>query len=489
MALSIGEIGPVFAHPILRVSRILGCLGVAFSFSLFAAQDTLVIRAKRVYTAARGMIEDGVVVIENGKIAKIGKNFPTPKGAKEISANVVIPGLIDIHSHIGVYGIPAVEENYDGNEATNPITPQVRAFEGFNFDDLSIPPSRAAGVTTVVSRPGSLNVIGGTSVAVKLKNAPPEEMVLREDCDLKMAIEGNPSGYYAGLKQMPSTVMAVYFVARKAFIEAQEYQRSWEKYETDKKAGQEVAPPKRDFGKDNLVRALKREIPVHIHCYTASEIMTSIRLADEFGFRLSLGHCDKSYLVVDELAKRKDVYYNVGPAVFDTYYQNSLEFANVPAILAKAGLKVSLQTDHSAEQQNLREFASLCVRYGMTEEDALKSITIHAAEAVDLGDKIGSIEPGKDADLVLLDGEPFEFLTAVEKVIIDGQVEYQKKPGDEAAVRTFPPQAARTLLVPQEVKTADRYALKGGTIFTMAGVPLKNGILLKIGRASCRERV
>ncbi len=463
---------------VLRFSRILAFLTIAFSVSLFAAPDQLVIRARKIYTAAAGTIENGVIVIENGKIARLGKDVPVPKGAREISADIVVPGFIDIHSHIGVYGIPAVEENYDGNEATNPVTPQVRAFEGFNFDDLSIPAARAAGVTTAVSRPGSLNVIGGTSVAVKLKNASPEEMVLREDCDLKMAIEGNPSGYYANLHQMPSTVMAVYFVARKAFVEAQEYRKSWEKYEVDKKTDEDTVPPKRDFGKDVLVRALKREIPVHIHVYTPSEIMSAIRLADEFKLRLSLGHCDKSYLVVDELAKRKDVYLNVGPAVFDTYYQNSLDFANVPAILARAGLKVSLQTDSSAEQQNLREFASLCVRYGMTEEDALKSITINAAEAVDLGDRIGSLEPGKDADLVLLDGEPFEFLTAVDKVIIDGRVEYEKKPGDGPAPKTFPPQASRTLLVPQEVATADRFALKGGTIYTMAGAPLKNGVLL-----------
>lgn len=461
-----------------KILRLLLSFGLLLNVRLGASPDILVIRAEKIHTATKGTIENGMIVIENGKIVKVGKDLASPRGAREVTAKVVIPGMIDMHSHIGVYGIPLVEENFDGNEATNPITPQVRALEGFNFDDLSIPPARAAGVTTIVSRPGSLNVIGGTSVAVKLKKAPPDEMVIREDCDLKMAIEGNPPGYYGGLKKMPSTVMGAYFLARKAFIEAQEYQKSWEKYETEKKTGKGAVPPKRDFGKDTLVRALKREIPVHIHVYTASEIMSAIRLADEFELRLSLGHCDKSYLVVEELAKRKDIYYNVGPAVFDTYYQNSLEFANVPAILAQAGLKVSLQTDASATQQNLRHFASLCVRYGMSEEDALKSITINAAEAVDLGDRIGSIEPGKDADLVLLDGEPFEFLTSVEKVIIDGKVEYQKSPSAEASVKRFPPQASRALVVSPELKTVNRYAIRGGRIYTMAGEPLENGLLL-----------
>jgi imidazolonepropionase-like amidohydrolase len=477
------------AQRILRFSRIAFCLLVALSVTLLAGQDPLVIRARKIYPATAGPIENGIIIIENGKITRLGKDVTIPKAAKEISADIVVPGFIDIHSHVGVYSIPAVEENYDGNEATNPVTPQVRAFEGFNFDDLSLPAARAAGVTTVVARPGSLNVIGGTSVAVKLKKAPPEEMVLREDCDLKMAIEGNPSGYYAGLHQMPSTVMAVYFVARKAFTEAQEYQRSWEKYEADKKTDPDAVPPKKDFGKETLVRALKREIPVHIHVYTPSEIMSAVRLADEFHFRLSLGHSDKSYLVLDELAKRKDIYLNVGPAVFDTYYQNSLDFANVPAILARAGLKVSLQTDASAEQQNLREFASLCVRYGMTEEDALKSITINAAEAVDLGSRIGSLEPGKDADLVLLDGEPFEFLTNVDKVIIDGKLEYERKPAGGPVILALPAPSSRELIVPREATAAGRYAIQGGLIYTMAGAPLKKGVLLvkdgkieKVGR-------
>jgi imidazolonepropionase-like amidohydrolase len=458
-------------------------LGLAAASCLLADQGTLVIQAQRIYTVTRGIIENGTLVIENGKISRLGKDIPVPKGAKVLKAVTVIPGLVDMHSHVGVYSVPVVEENYDGNEATNPVTPQVRALDSFNFDDPAIPAARAAGVTTVIARPGSLNVIGGTSVAIKTKSASPAEMTLREDCDLKMAIEGNPSGYYAGLKQMPSTVMAVYFVARKAFTEAQEYRASWDAYEKDKKAGKDVAPPKRDLGKDVLVRALKREIPVHIHCYTASEAMTSIRLADEFGFKLSLGHCDKTYLVIDELAKRKDVFFNVGPAVFDLYYQNALDFANVPAILARAGLKVSLQTDAGAEQQNLRQFASLCVRYGMTEEDALKSVTIHAAEAVDLADRIGSLEAGKDADLVLLDGEPFEFLTSVDAVVIDGKVEYRNELKKSALPPAGPAAAPAGLTIPDDAFKTGRFAIKGGQILTMAGTPLKNGyLLIKAGK-------
>ncbi|MCJ7587029.1 MAG: amidohydrolase family protein, partial [Candidatus Aminicenantes bacterium] len=403
---------PQFLHRFIIVALI----SAAASLPSAAADDSgLLIRAKRIYTATQGVIDEGMILIENGKIARIGKKIPVQGKPREILAEVVIPGLIDAHTHLGVYSVPNIQENEDGNEMTNPVTPQVRAIDSFNFEDPALKIGRAGGVTTIISRPGSGNVIGGTSVAVKLKSGPPEAMVLREDCDLKMAIEGNPVGVYGERKQMPSTLMAVYHLARKAFLEAQAYQKSWEDYEKDKQAGKDTAPPKRDLGKENLVKALKREIPVHIHCATASEIASCIRLADEFKLRLSLGHCYWAYLIVDELAARKDVYFNVGPPMLFSYFDDPGQFMNCAAILAEAGLKVSLQTDAlGGAQQNLRELAALCVRYGMKEEDALKSVTIWEAESVGLADRIGSLELGKDADLVLLDGDPFELLTAVD---------------------------------------------------------------------------
>jgi imidazolonepropionase-like amidohydrolase len=446
-----------------------------------AADAGLLIRAKRIYTATQGIINEGMILIENGKIARIGTKIPVPGKPREILAEVVIPGLIDIHTHLGVYSVPNIQENEDGNEMTNPVTPQVRAIDSFNFEDPALKIGRAGGVTTIISRPGSGNVIGGTSVAVKLKSGPPEAMVLREDCDLKMAIEGNPVGVYGERKQMPSTLMAVYHLARKAFLEAQAYQKSWEDYEKDKKAGKDPAPPKRDLGKDNLVRALKREIPVHIHCATASEIVSCIRLADEFKLRLSLGHCYWAYLIVDELAARKDVFFNVGPPMLFSYFDDPSQFMNCAAILAEAGLKVSLQTDAlGGAQQNLRELAALCVRYGMKEEDALKSVTIWEAEAVGLDDRIGSLEPGKDADLVLLDGDPFELLTAVDKVLIDGVVEYENPAlAPRAAVALPEPRGG--LALPAGFEGAAAFAIKAGTVFTMAGVPIRNGVVLVKG--------
>jgi len=448
--------------------------------TLLHASEKLVIKAKKIYIVSKKPIENGMILVEDGKIKRVGRRFSIPEDARVIEAEVVIPGLVDIHTHVGVYSTPNVEENSDGNEMTNPITPQVRALDSFNFDDPAIPVGRAGGVTTVVSRPGSGNIIGGTSVAVKLKNAPPDEMVIMEICDLKMAIEGNPIGVYGSKNQMPATLMSVYHMAEKAFIEAQEYLEEWEKYEKKKEDDEDAMPPKRDLGKEALVMALKGDIPVHMHCATASEIMSCIRLADTFNLRLSLGHAYWAHLVIDELEPWKDrVHFNIGPPMFFNYFDDFTTFKNNPAILSDRGFKVSLQTDAlSGQQQNLRHLATLCVRYGMKEEEALKSITLTAAEGVDLDHRVGSIEKGKDADFVLLDGEPFDFLSEVETVIIDGNIEYWRENENQIDFSTTIHNAKGDLYFPDGLRDAKKIAIRGGTVFTMVGEPLKDGIVL-----------
>jgi imidazolonepropionase-like amidohydrolase len=454
--------------------------GSVLALSARAAEgNSYVIKAKKIYTVSQGVVENGTIIVEKGKIVQLGKDISVPKGLPVLEADVIIPGLVDAHTHVGVYSLPNVEENSDGNEMTNPVTPQVRALDSFNFDDPAIQAGLAGGVTTVISRPGSGNVIGGTSVAVKLKNASPQEMVLKEVCDLKMAIEGNPIGVYGSKNQMPGTLMSVYFLARKAFIEAQEYAKSLETYEKEKKEGKDVPAPKRDLGKEALGLALKREIPVHMHCATASEIMTCIRLAEEFNLKLSLGHCYWAYLIVDELAKHKDVHYNVGPPMFFNYFEDPLTFKNNPAILSEAGLKVSLQTDAlGGAQQNLRHLALLCVRYGMKEEDALRSVTLNGAEAVGLEARIGSIAPGKDADLVFLDGEPFDILTSVRQVLVDGRVEYKNPAGLRPSLAQSVASATTRLVLPEGLEPDAPLAIKAGTIFPVSGPAFNGGVIL-----------
>ncbi len=460
-----------------------GCMSLFAVFvfmSPLAASETYVIKAEKIYTASNGVIENGWILVENGKISQVGKKISIPAGTKELTADIVIPGLVDMHSHVGVYTLPMVPENMDGNEATNPLTPEVRALDSFNFGDPELRTGLAGGVTTIVSRPGSANVIGGTSLALKLKNASPEEMIIKEPCDLKMTIEYNPILFHTAQNRMPSSLMTVYHLARKSFIDAQIYMRRWENYERKKKAGEEVSPPPRDLGKDHLVKALKKEIPVHVHVCTASEIMSAIRLADEFNLELSLAHVPCAYLIADELAGRKDVHFNVGCTPLFTYYQDNLKLKNVAAILAEAGLPVSLQADTVGEwQHNLLYLASLCVRYGMQEDDALKAITIHAAQGVHLDSAIGSIEQGKDADLVFLDGEPFEMTTSVRQVMIDGKIEYKNEKTPSSGFKTAIPDAEEPVEIPSEIlNNSEKFAIIGGTVFTMAGSPQKGGIIL-----------
>lgn len=457
--------------------------GIMIGISLpLIAEDACVIKAEKIYTATGEVIENGIIVIENGKILRVGNNLAIPDSIEVINAGIVMPGMIDIHSHLGVYGVPSVEQNEDGNEMSNPVTPEVRALDSFNFDDPALAKALAGGVTTIVSRPGSGNVIGGTSIAVKLKRAPAREMILKEICDLKMTIEGNPVNFHGRFGRMPTSMMGVYFLARKAFIEAQYYRKKWEKYYESKKEGKETAIPDRDLGKEALVLALKREIPVHIHVNTASEIMSCIRLADEFHLRITLAHCQWAYLISDELAKRKDVHFNVGPAMFFSHYENTYQFKNCPAILANAGANVSLQIDAvSGRQPGQRHFlhtAALCVRYGMKEEDALKAITIRAAEASGLEGRIGSIEKGKDADLVFLNGEPFDWLTSITGVMIDGKIEYTHDPEQKTPISAEVVEAGNELLMPQNINTSPHFAIRGGTILTMAGARIKDGIIL-----------
>ncbi len=445
-----------------------------------ARAQSLVVRGGRVFTVSGEVIENGMVLVENGKIVRVGRSLPIPAGARVLEAAVVIPGLVDMHTHVGVYSLPQVTENSDGNESTDPITPQVRALDSYNFDDPAIAVGRAGGVTTVVSRPGSANIIGGTSVAVKLKYGPPQEVVIKEIADLKMAMEGNPVGAYGGKGQMPATLMGVYHLAEKAFMEAQEYQRSWETYQEDRAAGKEATPPARDLGKDALVMAMKGEIPTHIHVATASEIMSAVRLADQFHLRLSLCHSYYAHLLVDALQDRKEeLHINIGPPMFFSYFDDLLAFRNNPAIMANAGYRVSLQTDAlGGGQQNLRHLAVLAVRYGMKEEDALRAITLAPAEAMDLQDRLGSIEVGKDADLVLLDGEPFELLTSVEKVVIDGKVEYERPAGEATPRIEAVPGTDRSLSLPDGIGEATRLAIRGGLVHTMAGEPIEGGTVL-----------
>ena len=373
-------------------------------------------------------IENGTVLIEGGKIKAVGKTgeVPVPAGARivDVAGRVVTPGLVDSHSHLGLGPSGGVTED---NETSNPVTPELRIVdsihpEGEGPDEFQFRRALAEGVTTVVARPGSGNVIGGQSAVLKLRGGTVDDMVILFPADMKMAL--GRKGAYAAKGVMPTTKMGAAYLVRKALVEAAEYGQALERYDGEKAKNPKAAPPARDLGKEALLKVVRREIPVHIHVDSSDDIMTAVRLADEFKFlRLSLGHAVEAYKVAGEL-ERRGVIVVVGPQM--TAYDDEGRLVNLAGYLADKGVPVDIMTDADVVQQSfLRYQAAVAVKYGMDPKQALRSITVNPARTMGLEARIGSLEPGKDADLVVFDGDPFDVATRALTVFIDGRVVYE----------------------------------------------------------------
>ena len=388
----------------------------------------------RVLTGTGLEIENGVVLIEGGRIKAVGPAaaVAVPAGARTIDAagRVVTPGFVDSHSHLGLGASGWVTED---NEMSNPVTPELRIIdsihpEGVGPDASQFRRALAEGVTTVVARPGSGNVIGGQSAVLKLRGGTVDDMVILFPADMKMAL--GRKGAYAAKGVMPTTKMGAAYLARKALVEAAEYGRALERHEKDKagKAKAASQPPPRDLGKEALLKVVRREIPVHIHVDSSDDIMTAVRLAGEFGFlRLSLAHAVEAYKVAGELARR-GVIVVVGPKM--TAYDDDGRLVNLAGYLAGKGVQVDIMTDADVVQQSfLRYQAAVAVKYGLDPAQALRSITLNPARTMGLEARLGSLEPGKDADLVIFDGDPFDTATRVLTVFIDGRVVHEADGG------------------------------------------------------------
>jgi imidazolonepropionase-like amidohydrolase len=330
----------------------------------------------------------------------------------------VLPGYIDAHCHVGIGEEIYQYEGDDLNEMTDPLTPELRAIDGINPEDLGFRDARLGGVTAAFTCPGSANVVGGTGVVVKTSGRVLEEMLIREPAGLKVAFGENPKTVYGEQKKMPMTRMGTAALLRQALVDAQNYQ---EKLELGKKDPDKL--PERDLGLETLQLALEKKIPLHAHAHRADDIMTAIRIAREFGVDLVLTHCTEGHKIADIL---KEYGYPavVGPSLIN---RSKVELKDksfeTPGILARAGVKVAIMTDHSVTPiEYLPLCAALAVRSGMKEEDALKAITIWPAEILGVAKRIGSLEEGKDADLVVWDGKPLSLEASAEVVIINGQI-------------------------------------------------------------------
>lgn len=369
----------------------------------------------------------GDVAIENGKIVAVGQNLSySDAEVRDVTGMTVMPGIVDPHCHIGMWEDAMGFEGADGNECTNPITPELRAIDAINPYDRCFEEAVAGGVTTCVTGPGSANVIGGQFVAIKTYGDSVEDMVLRFPVAVKAAFGENPKRVYNGKNQTPSTRMATAALMRKALIEAQEYNEKLEKGKADPEK-----MPERNLGKEILARVIRRELPMKIHAHRADDILTAIRICREFKLRYTLDHCTEGYLITDKLKEALSEDCEgiiVGPLLTD---RSKIELKNLsfkaPKVLEQAGIEYAMMTDHPVTpEQYLPICTAVAVREGASEEGALKAITINAAKITGIADRVGSIEVGKDADIAVFSGHPFDFRSRCVLTLVNGKVAHEE---------------------------------------------------------------
>ena len=360
----------------------------------------------RVFPMDAPVIEDGYVEIRDGRIAALGRMRDKPAdGMDEWDAGKgwLLPGLVDAHSHIGMWEDGLGFEGDDGNEDTDPSTPQMRAIDAINPQDRCFREALEAGVTTVVTGPGSANPIGGQAVAMKTYGCRIDDMVIRAPLSMKMALGENPKTTYHGKNQAPVTRMATAAVIREQLLAANRYRQ-----DKDRAAGDpDAEEPEYDAKCEALLPVLRGELPVHFHAHRLDDIFTAIRLSKEFHLHAVIVHGTEGHRAADILAA-EGVPVLCGPLLCD---RSKPELRGLtpenPGILYRAGVDIALINDHPViPQQYLALCAGLAVREGLPHEAALKAVTLWPALICGIDDRVGSITPGKDADLALFPGEP-----------------------------------------------------------------------------------
>ncbi|MBO5999803.1 MAG: amidohydrolase [Lachnospiraceae bacterium] len=377
----------------------------------------MIIKNALIHDAVHKEAYTGDILIRDGKLVSIGGTAEQDEEVLDASGLHAYPGFVDAHSHIGLdgYGGPT-GTTYDYNEMNDICCPQLRGMDSYYAQDAAIPMALAGGVTSVAAGPGSANVLGGTFLAVKLYGNTVEEAMIRPEVAMKCAFGENPKRCYRD--KVDSARMTTAAKLREMLFEARDYMLRKEA------AGDDITKqPKFDMKMEALIPVLKREIPLKAHAHRSDDIMTAIRIAKEFDVKITIEHCTEGHLIVDEL-KAAGVPVAVGPTLTNA---SKLELLNkswsTPGILAAAGLQVSIITDAPViPQQYLPLCAGLAVKAGMDPFMALQAITINPARHIGIEDRVGSLETGKDADIVLTDGDPLVSDTAVRYVIVDGKI-------------------------------------------------------------------
>lgn len=358
------------------------------------------------------------ILVVDGRIAAIGTGLELPEGTEVIDASgkEVYPGFVEAHGHIGLDGYGIGYEGMDYNELNDILSPQLRGIDGVKAMDPAFAMAAKAGVTSVCVGPGSANVLGGTFTTIKTVGKRVDDMVIRDGVAMKCAFGENPKRVYRDKKD--SCRMSTASILREALFKAREYLAKKEA------AGEDLAKrPAFDMKMEALIPVLKGEIPLKAHAHATEDLFTALRIAREFGVKITLEHVTEGHLIVDELAA-ENVPLAVGPSLTSA---SKFELRNkswtTPGLLAAAGCQVSIITDSPViPQEYLPLCAGLAVQAGMDPFKALQAITINPARHAGIADRVGSLEVGKDADIVITDGCPFEVSTTVEKVLIDGKV-------------------------------------------------------------------
>jgi imidazolonepropionase-like amidohydrolase len=395
------------------------------------AGNAVAITGGRVVPITGEPVDGGTVLIADGKIVAVGRDVSVPGDAQVIDAagGWVLPGFVEAHGHVGVHEEGEGWAGNDTNEMTEPVTAQVRALDAINPADIGFRDAISGGILAVNVNPGSGNPIGGQTAALKCWGRTVDEMLLKAPAGLKSALGENPKRVYGEQKKTPSTRLGTAAVIRGALIDAANYLQRIEAEE--RKPEGERKPVDRDLKLEALGKVLRREIPWRQHCHRADDIATGLRIAEEFGYRLVIDHGTEAHLLADILAAR-DIPVIIGPLLTS---RSKVELRNRslanPGKLAAAGVTIAITTDHPVVPIHFLAYqAGLAVKHGLDRDAALQALTINPARIVGVDDRVGSIEPGKDADVVIWSGDPLDVPSRVERAFVDGVEIYTYADGE-----------------------------------------------------------
>ncbi len=385
----------------------------------------------RVYTLAGPPIDNGTVIVENGKIREVGAGLRVPSKATVIDARGgwLFPGFIESYTHLGLSEIDLVDVMRDEDEGTDPVAPQMRAIDGYYTESELIPVARLHGITGAFAAPGEGDVFAGSGALVHLDGDRPDRVLVKDGAALVVNFGEPPKERYGARKQTPATRMGVASVVRDAFTKARDYRAKWDAYAEKKKsagsdkdaASKEAAPPDRDLKLEALLPALDGKMPVFARAHRVDDILTAVRLADEFKLRLVISHGTEAYKVADLLAS-KHIPVVVGPITVqpDRVETKGAIYDNA-ARLQRAGVTIAIQSGDTLNARMLPYEAGLAVAYGLPWEEAIRAITVHPAEIFGVADRIGSLRPGLDADLIVTQGDPLQPLGRLRHLMINGR--------------------------------------------------------------------